>query len=94
MIGEFEAHWPARLFLANCGAVERVSAGGDILDTDGHDIAAAELAVDREVEEGQIAFAVLDLKPRPDGPNLAGPQRWLWADELPLVPGRWPHWCL
>ena len=72
MIREFESDGPTCLFLAYGRAVERVSARRHILDTNCDDIAAAELAVDREVEECEIAFAVLHLKPRPNGPNLAG----------------------
>jgi hypothetical protein len=43
-------------------AASHVSAGGDVIDPNADEIAAAQLAVDGEVEHRQIAFAVLDLK--------------------------------
>ena len=66
---------------------QRISAGRNILDPDRDDVAAAELAVDGEVEKRQIAFAVFHLKPGANGPDLAWPQRRLRADELAFVPG-------
>jgi hypothetical protein len=38
LIGDFKPHRPARLFLADYAAVNRVSAEGDILDADCKDI--------------------------------------------------------
>jgi hypothetical protein len=38
-----------------------ISASGDILDPDGDDITAAKLAVDREIEHGEVAGAAIDL---------------------------------
>jgi hypothetical protein len=83
---EFEPHRPASFFLAYDSAVKSIPTRGHIFDADRDNVTAAELAVDREVEERQIAFAVFHLKPGPNGPNLAGPERWLRTNELPLVP--------
>jgi hypothetical protein len=73
LIRKLEPHRPASLFLTYGGAVKGISAGRHILNADRNDVTAAELAVDREVEKSQIAFAILRLQPGPDGPNLAGP---------------------
>jgi hypothetical protein len=42
------------------------AAGGDILDPDGDDITAAKLAIDRQIEHGEVASAAFDLGFRPD----------------------------
>jgi hypothetical protein len=73
LIREFEPHWPSGLFLADGRAVKGVSARCYVLDPDCNDIAAAEFAVDREIEKCQIASAILHLKPGANGPNLAWP---------------------
>jgi hypothetical protein len=52
--------------LPNRCSVCRVPAGGDILDPDGDDITAAKLAVDGQIEHGEVASAAFDLEFRPD----------------------------
>jgi len=42
-------------------AIRRVPAGGDILDPDGDDITAAKLAVDCQIEPGEVASAAFNL---------------------------------
>ena len=68
-------------------AVEGVSTGRHVRNPDCNDLAASELAIDREIEKRQIAFAVFHLKPRPDRPNLTWPQRRLWSGKFTLIPG-------
>jgi hypothetical protein len=46
---------------------------GDVIDPKADEIAAPKLAVDGEVERGQIAFVVLDLKSDANGPDLFRP---------------------
>ena len=58
MICEFEPHRPASLFLAYDSVVKSIPARGHIFDADRDNVTAAELTVDGEVEEYQIAFAV------------------------------------
>jgi len=72
--------------LDNRCSVSHVSAGGDVIDPKADEIAAAQLAVDSEVEHRQIAFAVLDLKSDANGPDLFGPKRTLLANETAFVP--------
>ena len=62
-----------------------VAVGRHVIDTQRHQIAAAQLAVDGEVEQVQVSRATLQLQLRPDGPDVAGPQRRLGAGELALV---------
>src|SRR6266853_5689127 len=63
-----------------------ISACGDILDPNGDDITAAKLAVDCQIEHGQVASAAFDLEFRPDRPDMLGSQRRLCPRELALVP--------
>ena len=74
-----------RLLSYGC-AVRSVSARSDILDFDRHDIAPAKLAVDRQIEHGEVAGATFDLEFRPDCPDISGPQRRLRPCQLTFVP--------
>src|SRR6202030_2963114 len=54
-----------------------------------HDITAAQLAVDGEVEHRQVPGASLDLQLGPDRPDMLWPQRGLCSNnQLAFVPGR------
>jgi hypothetical protein len=52
--------------LAYSCAIRRVSARGDIVDFDRHDIAATKLAVDRQIEHGEVSDATFNLELCPD----------------------------
>ena len=65
----------------------RVSAGSDILDPDGDDVTATKLAVDSQVEHGEVASAAFDLKFRRDRPDVFGAQRGFAPVTLPLFQG-------
>ena len=86
LVGHLEPNWPARLLLSDRCAIHRVTTRGHIVHADGDHVATAQLAVDRQVEEGEIPLLSLDLQLGPDRPNVARPQRRLGADELALVP--------
>jgi hypothetical protein len=45
-------------------------AGNQIADTDTDEIAASQLAVDRQVEERAIAKPMILIEQKPNGPNL------------------------
>ena len=53
------------LLTYNC-AIRSVSARGNIVDFDGHDIAPTKLAVDRQIEHGEVSDATFNLEFRPD----------------------------
>lgn len=57
-----------------------------IADSETNEVAAAELAIDPEVEEGQVAYPLLKLQARADGPDITDAERRLLADQLALVP--------
>src|SRR5262249_51107331 len=52
-----------------------------------YEIAAPEFAVDREVEQDEVAGSALDLEPDPDRPYVPRLQRALLPNEAPFVPG-------
>src|ERR1700704_2567685 len=72
---------PAGLFLDHRPPIAHPAAGAHVIDLQRDEIAAAQLAVDREVEQGEIALATLKLKPDPDRPDLLRLERAFLADQ-------------
>jgi len=62
------------------------SALDDIVDTESNQIAAAQLAVDGEVEQRKLPGSMIQLQANPNGPDLFQLQRWLLAEQLTFVP--------
>src|SRR5215475_15135847 len=88
LFGQLELDRPPRLALPDSRALDSVTGWGDILDFERHHVTTAQLAVDREIEHGEVSDATLNHQPRPDGPDVLCPQRGLGSDQLALVPGR------
>jgi hypothetical protein len=88
------AYWrvdrSAGLLMAYGCAIRGVSARGDIVDFDRYDIAATKLAVDRQIEHGEVSDAAFNLKLRPDRPDMFEPQWRLRPRQLVLIPRRLP----
>jgi len=61
VLGELKSNRSARLFLAHRCAVDCVAIWGNIIDTDGDKIAAAQLAIDGKIEQCQITGPLFDL---------------------------------
>ena len=78
---------PTGLLLPYRRAIDRIPARRNVLDPKCDDIAAPQLAVDREIEHRQVARPPVHLQSGTDRPNMFWPQRRLLADELSLVPG-------
>ena len=93
LLTQFKSDRSPGFLLPNRRAIRRVSACGDVLDPDGDHITSTKLAVDCQIEHGQIASAALDLKFRPDRPDVLRAERRLRPGQLSLVPrhslGRW-----
>jgi hypothetical protein len=51
------------------------SALDDIVDAESNQIAATQLAVDGEVEQGEFPGSMIQLQPNPDSPDLLQLQR-------------------
>ncbi len=81
---QLEANRPTGLPLPDVGAVNRVAVGGHVIDAESDEIAAAQSAIDGEIEERQVPFTPLQLQSGTDGPDTADPQRWLRTPELAL----------
>jgi hypothetical protein len=85
LLRQFESHRPAGLLLAHAGSVDRDALRRDVLDPEAHDVTAAELAVDGEIEHGKVAGAALEQQLAADRPDVLGPQRRLGAGQLSFV---------
>jgi hypothetical protein len=47
-----------------------LGAGADIIDLQPHKVAAPQLAIDRELKEGEVGLSMRELKPHPNCPNV------------------------
>jgi len=65
-LSQLEADGSTGFPLANIGSVERVTIWRHVVDAKRNKIAATQLAVDRKVEECQIARPALQLQPGAD----------------------------
>jgi hypothetical protein len=83
---DLELNRTAGLVLDDRCSISHATAGGDVVDPKAEEIAAAQLAVDGEIEHRQIAFATLNLKSDPNGPDLFRPKGTLLANETAFVP--------
>jgi len=75
LVGQLELHRLLGLVLQDDGAMGNGAAVGDVTDATADHVAAAQLAVDGEVEEGEVAQLIGELRADPDGPDLAQLQR-------------------
>ena len=86
-LGHLERHGSAGLLLddgrSEAHALTEVNVGHPELD----EVAATKLAVDRDVERGEVADMAVVLKSGPDGPDVLGPEGRLRADDPAAVPG-------
>ena len=90
VVEQLELHRPLRLLLDHDGAGTDAAAQHDVADLDLDDVAASQLAVDREVEHGAVAHALLAVEPEPDGPDLLRLEGPLGSKLPSGVPRRFP----
>ena len=88
LLGQLKLDGTTGLLLNDDGSVCDTVTRDDIAVSQSHQVTAAQLAVDREVEQRQIALFALDLKPGANGPDLPGFQRWLLAMQSTLPASR------
>ena len=93
-LGQLEANRTTGLALPDVGAVNRVAVGCHVVDAESDEIAPAQLAIDREIEERQVSHAPLQLQSGTDGPDMADPQWRLRASELTLGAGPLVSTCV
>src|SRR5690242_20790081 len=73
LVCQLELDRAACLPLADRRAVDRIAVRRNILDLDGDNVAAAQFAVDRQIEHGEVSGAALDHQSGPDGPDVLWP---------------------
>jgi hypothetical protein len=73
-------HRTVTLLLPHCGAIDRIPAGRNVLDPKCDDIAAPQLAVDCQIEYGEVSRASVHLQSGTDRPDMLWPQWWLLAN--------------
>ncbi len=79
-LGDLELHRPLRLLLKDDRALGDMVAMGNVPHPKSNQVACSQLAVDRQVEQGQIADSSLKLQSNSDGPDVSKPQGCLLAD--------------
>ncbi len=87
LVGEFEPHRSARLSLANRRTIERIAVRCHVIDADGDNVTAAQLAVDRQVEQRKIARARLYLELGPIDQTWLGRSGGFAPTSFPLFQG-------
>ena len=87
MLAQLESNRPTGLLLAHCCPLKRISMRCHVFDFGGDNITAAQLAVDRQIENCQIPDSSKGLKLGSDRSHVLGTKRWLGSDEFALVPG-------
>ena len=88
LIHDLELDRVAGLFLNDLGSAPNVTAGTNIGHFQAKQIATAKLAIQRQIEEGRVAFLIGDLEPDPDRPDLPGFESGFCPTSLPLFQGR------
>jgi hypothetical protein len=86
LLGNLEPDRKTGLVLPNGRPLDGIAVWHDIFDPKAHHVATTQLAIDREVEERQIARAPCEQQSRPNGPDMLRLQRWLRSDQFALVP--------
>jgi len=86
-LGQFELHRTLGFSLHDHRTGQYLVAMRHVPNMQIQQIAATQLAVDRQVEQGQVASLVLILEVDSDGPDVLGFEWWLLADQLAFVPG-------
>jgi hypothetical protein len=74
------------LALTDSGPIGGEPTRCNVFDLDAYNVTPPQLAVDREIEECEIACLAVHLELGADRPHVFGLQRWSGADDFPLVP--------
>lgn len=75
LVRQFEPNGPACLFLADRCTIHSVPTRCNVIHANGDPVAAAQLAIDSQIEEGTIPFLPLDLQLRSDWPDIVAASR-------------------
>ena len=69
LLRHFELDRPPGLLLDHGGAIPHPASDVYVIDLQRDEIAAAQLAIDREIEQSEVALPTLQLKPDPNCPR-------------------------
>jgi hypothetical protein len=86
-VHEFELNRPLGFLLNDEGTVTDTPACDDISNSYPDNITAAQLAIDRKIEQRSVAQSPMLIKPEAYGPDLLLFERALRADQSTLIPG-------
>jgi hypothetical protein len=86
LLSDLELDRPTGFPLNDSGAVSHLATDAHVVDAQPDEVAAAQLAVDREIEQRKVASASLKLQADADGPDLLRFQWAFLADQPALVP--------
>lgn len=75
LLRDLKLHGPAGFLLDDHAALTRCAACEEIADTERHDIAASQFAIQCHVEQRQVTQSALNLQSDTDAPNMHGPER-------------------
>jgi hypothetical protein len=84
LLRQLEPDWLTGLALNHRRSGEDTTGAGDIPDAEVHEITSAQLAVDGEIEQGEIPNPLGDLQPDADGPGLLEFERRFRSDQPAL----------
>ena len=70
MFGDFELDRSTGLPLDHGGAVSHLATEVNLVDLQPYEVATPQLAVDGEIEQGEVALTMLQLKPDTDRPYV------------------------
>jgi hypothetical protein len=86
-LGQLELHRPLRLSLDDHGSGQVLIGVHHVPHPQAHQITAPQLAVDCQVEHGQVADLMFVLQVESNGPDILWLERWFLADQLAFVSG-------
>jgi hypothetical protein len=75
LLGQLKPDRATGLSLAHGGSINGITIWRNIIDPHGNNVAARQLAVDHQIEQGQIARLPGILEHRSNCPNVLRPQR-------------------
>ena len=86
LFGDFELDRSTRFSLDHRGAVSHLATDANVVDLQPYKVTAPQVAVDGEIEQGEVALTMLQLKPDTDGRYVFRFQRAFLRGKSSLVP--------
>jgi len=83
LFGHLELHWATCLSLEDHHSAFDAAGRHEISDFEADEVTPSQLAVERQVEEREVARLAGDLEPYSDAPDVNGLKRQLGARRLP-----------